>query len=188
MFRISTLGLSALALIAATPAMAQEPAPATDAQGTVAEGYVGLSGGYHDLGTSGPGDDGGFLIGGVAGFDVPLGTGGVFIGAEGNAHYGTDAIDYEYGVAGRIGYKFPSGGKVYARGGYQWVNIDIANFVGLDVDEDDLDISDTDGDYLLGVGGEFPVSSFGGKARIRVGVDTVSFDTIRPNASLIIGF
>ena len=43
------------------------------------------------------------------------------IGVEGNLHGGQGAIDFEYGAAARLGFKFPSGGIVYVRGGYQWV-------------------------------------------------------------------
>lgn len=182
----SALGLSLASLLAAGPALAQDALPA---EATAVQTYVGVSGGYHDLGDNPLGDNGGIIGGGVVGFDVPLSSRGLTIGAEGNFHVGTGAIDTEYGVAGRVGYRFPSGGLFYVRGGYQWVNVDIGKLTSGLVDEDDLegvDVDDTVKDYLVGVGGEFPVGT--GKSRLRVGVDTVSFDTWRPNVAFILGF
>lgn len=177
---ISAVGL-ALATLIATPAVAQDVAPAS------ASVYAGASAGYHDLGNNPVGDDAGAIFGGVLGVDFPTSS-NVVVGVEGNFHLGTGVIDSDYGVAGRLGYKFPSGGIAYVRGGYQWVNIDIGNLVNEDIDEDDFDgIDDTVDDYLLGVGGEFPLGTTG-RTRLRVGVDTVGFDTWRPSAALIIGF
>lgn len=176
---ISAVGL-VLAALAATPATAQESGPAA------ATFYGGASAGYHDLGDNPFGDDAGAIFGGVLGVDLPVSP-SVIVGVEGNYHIGTGVIDSDYGVAGRLGYKFPSGGVAYVRGGYQWVNLDIGNLVNADIDEEDFDdVDDTVDDYLLGVGGEFPLGASG--ARLRVGVDTVGFDTWRPNAALIIGF
>src|SRR3546814_12965869 len=81
------------------------------------EPYVGVSAGYHDLGLGIPGDNGG-IYGGVAGVDVPV-SGPLFIGVEGNYHFGDGAIDSEYGVVGRLGYQIGDKSKVYVRGGYQ---------------------------------------------------------------------
>jgi hypothetical protein len=181
MIRITTLGLSAALVAFATPAVAQD-APAT------AQPYVGASAGYHDVFDNPFGDDGGAIIGGVAGVDVPLSgkSTGVIAGVEANFHLGTGAVDADYGVAARLGYKFPSGGVAYVRGGWQWINIDVGNVTSGLFTADELGISDTDDDYLVGVGGEFPVG--GRDARLRIGVDTVSFDTWRPTAAFIIGF
>lgn len=176
---LSAVGL-VLAALVATPAAAQESAP------TTANVYAGASAGYHDLGDNPFGDDAGAIFGGLAGVDVPVST-NVVVGVEGNFHIGTGVIDSDYGVAGRLGYKFPSGGIAYVRGGYQWVNVDVGNLVNADIDEDDLDISDTVDDYLVGIGGEFPLGT-SGRTRLRVGVDTVAFDTWRPSAALVIGF
>lgn len=179
MLRFSALGLT-LAALAAAPAAAQD-APKS------AQPYVGVSGGYHDLGDNPFGKDGGFIGGVVAGVDVPLTAEpvGPVIGVEGNFHLGTSAIDSEYGAAARIGYRFPSGGLAYVRGGYQWVNIDVSKFTG-GIIGNNSGIDDTDSDYLVGVGGEFGAGS--GNTRFRVGVDTVSFDTWRPNAAVIFSF
>lgn len=174
----SAVGL-VLAAIVATPAMAQESAPAS------ANVYAGASAGYHDLGDNPVGDDAGAIFGGVLGVDFPTSS-NVVVGVEGNFHLGTGVIDSEYGVAGRLGYKFPSGGVAYVRGGYQWVNVDVGNLVNSNIDEDDFDIDDTVDDYLLGVGGEFALGT--SNARLRIGVDTVGFDTWRPNAAIVVGF
>ena len=177
---VSTLGMSLVALLSATTAMAQ------DRDVPVATAYIGASAGYHDLGSDVPGDKGGVIAGGVIGFDVPV-SGPVTLGVEGNFHLGTGAIDSEYGAAARLGYRFASGGIAYVRGGWQWVNIDIGNLAGVDLGDDDaLGISDTAQDYLVGIGGEFPLG--GSNVRLRAGIDTISFDSIRPTAGVILAF
>ncbi len=176
---MSALGCALVALIAAAPATAQESAPAS------AQFHVGASAGYEDLTVDAPGSDGGAIFGGVVGVDVPV-SDNLVAGVEGNFHVGTSAIDYDYGIAARIGYRFPSGGIAYVRGGYQWVNLDISKLAGADIDDDAIGISDTVDDYLVGVGGEFPLSNT--RLRLRVGIDTISFDSVRPNAALILGF
>jgi opacity protein-like surface antigen len=175
---ISAVGLM-LGAVVASPAMAQESGPAA------ATFYGGGSAGYHDLGVDAPGDNGGAIFGGVLGVDLPVST-NVVIGVEGNYHIGTAAIDSDYGVAGRLGYRFPSGGLAYVRAGYQWVNVDVGNLAGVDIDEDDFDIDDTVDDYLVGIGGEFPLGQ--SRARLRVGVDTISFDSLRPTAGIVLDF
>jgi opacity protein-like surface antigen len=181
MFRFSALAVTA-AVLAAAPAAAQDAAPAP-----AARPYVGISGGYHDILDNPFGKDGGVIGGVIAGVDLAispeLATGPV-VGVEGNFHLGTGAIDTEYGAAARFGYRFPSGGLAYVRAGYQWVNFDVNKVSGGILGDDDFD--DTDGDYLVGVGGEFGAA--GGRTRFRVGVDTVSFDTLRPNVAVIVGF
>jgi opacity protein-like surface antigen len=176
---LSAAAAALVAVVAASPAMAQDSGVPT------ATVYAGPSAGYHDLGADVPGDEGGAIFGGVLGFDIPIAT-NVVLGAEGNLHGGEGAIDKEYGIAGRLGVKFPSGGVAFVRAGYQWVDVDVGNLAGVDIDEDDLDISDTVDDYLVGVGGEFPVGPSG--LRLRVGVDTISVDSIRPTAGLLLSF
>lgn len=193
MLRFSALALTA-ALLAAAPAAAQD-APATDMGATKADAYFGVVGGYHDLSA---GNDFGTVIddedvigGVVAGFDVPV-AGPVTIGLEGNFQVGAGPIEYEYGVAARLGYKFPSGGIAFVRGGYQWVNLDLGEATDLGLREGQIPAPDLAKDYLVGVGGEFALGdrfSFGGgQARLRIGVDTISFDSIRPTAGLILSF
>lgn len=179
MLRFSALALTA-AVLAAAPAAAQDAPQA-------ARPYVGMSGGFHELGDNPFGKDGGFIGGAVAGVDFSLSPDqatGPVIGVEGNFHIGTGLIDSEYGAAARVGYRFPSGGLAYVRAGYQWVNLDVGEATDDILGENDVD--DTDGDYLVGVGGEF--GSAGGRTRFRIGVDTVSFDSVRPNAAVIFSF
>ena len=181
MFRFSALAVTA-DVLAAAPAAAQDAAPAP-----AARPYVGISGGYHDVFDNPFGKDGGAIGGVVAGVDFALAPDqatGPVVGVEGNFHLGTGAIDTEYGAAARIGYRFPSGGLAYVRGGYQWVNLDIGALTGDILDENDVD--DTGGDYLVGVGGEFGAQ--GGRTRFRIGVDTLKFDSWRPNAAVIFSF
>lgn len=160
------------AFLAAMPlAFAATPTQAQDA-----DVYVGASAGHHDIGVSGI-EDSGFIFGGVVGVDFPTSE-QVSFGVEGNYHFGTDVIESEYGVAGRVAYAFNGGTKAYVRGGYQEVDFDIGGadeIEGLDT---------TEGDYLVGAGLEFGV----GGLRLRAGVDTIAFDSTRLNAALLFGF
>ena len=179
MKKITLTSLAAIAAIAApSAAFAQE-----------AEVTVGASAGYHDLGVEGLEDiagpdasDSGAIFGGYLAVDVPVAS-NFFVGVEGNAHIGTDAIDADYGVSGRLGLKTENGTKVYLRGGYQWVDVDAAALAGVDddlFDEDDLGIDTTVGDYLVGAGVEVPV----GQISIRGNVDTIAFDSVRLTAGV----
>lgn len=53
------------------------------------------------------------------------------------------------------------------------------------IDDDDLDVSDTVDDYLVGIGADVAV---GKNMGLRVAVDTVSFDTLRPSVGLHVKF
>ena len=168
--------LSLVAMLAATGAQAQTAAPTV-------QPYIGLSGGYHDIGAGGAGEDAGAIGGVIAGVDVPLGE-TLVIGVEGNYHLGTNAIDSEYGVAARLGVRVGGNGSLlFVRGGYQEVNFDLEEIAGGPVVPG---LDDTDGDYLVGVGGEFGVGGSG--ARIRVGVDTIAFDSVRATAGVTYRF
>ncbi|MXO74732.1 hypothetical protein GRI40_05795 [Altererythrobacter aerius] len=167
-------------------------AQAQDAAGTGA--FVGLSGGYHDLGadtddianaTGLDVNDGGAIYGVVAGVDFPLGQGNAFAGVEGNFHLGSGVIDSEYGVAARLGMRTDGGAKFYVRGGYQEVNIDPYNVVDVDVPAGTFDgLDDTSGDYLVGLGAEYPI----GNAGLRFNVDTIAFDSVRGTVGVVFGF
>lgn len=157
--------------------------------------YVGVQAGLHDLGvneseidTAGFDlDDNALTYGLYGGVDFDLGKSAV-IGVEGNFNLGNGPIDSEYGVAGRIGYRAKGGTVIFARAGYQWINIDGAGLIGVDddlIDDDDLDVSDTIGDFLVGVGADIAV---GDTMAIRVAVDTVGFDTLRPSVGLGLRF
>lgn len=179
MRKIAFTTLAALgAITLPVAAQAQNTAPE-------AEITIGASAGLHDLGVDFEGgeiegfdiDDSGEIYGGFVAVDFPLGS-NLFAGVEGNAHLGTGPIDAEYGASARFGVRTNGGGKIYARGGYQWVDIDALNLVGLDdgtFDENDLGIDTVGGDYLVGVGAEFPVGSL----VLRANVDTIAFDTLR---------
>lgn len=162
---------------------------AASAQESAAETYVGVSAGLHDLGADDLGDDFGVdiddsspIFGVVAGVDFPVG-GSAFAGIEGNYHIGTNAIDSEYGASVRFGFQAEGGAKYYVRGGYQEIDFDFAEM--LDVDPALFDgLDDTDGDYLVGVGADFPV----GKGALRANLDTVSFDTVRGTVGYVFKF
>lgn len=151
---------------------------------------VGAQVGLHDLGIDLgdlDADDGEFedlniddsaeIYGGFIAADFPLGE-SLFAGVEGNANFGSGPIEAEYGVAARLGFRTQGGSKIYARGGYQWVDLDVENLTGVSedfLDENDIPVSDVGGDYLVGVGVEVPVSS----VVLRANVDTIAFDTLR---------
>lgn len=180
----------AYATIAAFGAIAL-PA-AAQAQDTKAEVTIGAQVGLHDLGVDFDDeeiegfdiDDSGEIYGGFVAVDFPIGE-SLFIGAEGNANFGSGPIDAEYGLSARLGLKTKGGSKIYARGGYQWVDLDAGELIGEpDFDEDDFDLDTTAGDYLVGVGVEVPVSS----VVLRANVDTIAFDTLRGTVGVGIKF
>ncbi len=176
MKKIAFTTLVAMGAIA-LPAAAQ----AQDAQPDVT---IGASVGLHDLAVDVDDadldgfniDESGEIYGGFAAVDFPIG-GNLFAGVEGNAHFGSGPIDAEYGASARLGFRTDGGAKIYARGGYQWVDVDAGNLIGVpDFDESDFPGLDTTiGDYLVGVGTEIPV----GGVVLRANVDTIAFDTLR---------
>ena len=174
--------LGAIALPAAAQAQSTEGADIT----------IGASVGLHDFGVDfgdfdaddGEFDEGDFnfddsaeIYGGFIAADFPLGE-SAFAGVEGNFHFGSGLVEAEYGASARLGFKTEGGSKIYARGGYQWVDIDVENLTGVSedfLDDNDIDVPDVGGDYLVGVGVEVPVSS----VVLRANVDTIAFDTLR---------
>lgn len=127
-------------------------------------------------------DDSGEIYGGFAAVDFPVGE-SMFAGVEGNFHFGSGPIEAEYGASGRFGVRTEGGSKIYARAGYQWVDLDLGNLTGVNediLDENDIDVKDVGGDYLVGVGVEVPVSS----VVLRANVDTIAFDTLRGTVGL----
>ncbi|WFL76960.1 outer membrane beta-barrel protein [Altererythrobacter arenosus] len=175
-------------LLVAVAAGAVALPTAASAQEAAAETYVGISAGIHDLGVDEDDlgvelEDSSPIIGVVAGVDFPLGQ-STFAGVEGNYHFGTDAIDSEYGASVRVGFQANGGAKYYVRGGYQWVDLDVEEIAGIDLGPLADDIDDTDGDYLVGVGADFPI----GNSAFRVNLDTISFDTIRGTVGYVLKF
>lgn len=164
-------------------AMALPTAALAQSESTKPEVTIGASVGLHDLAVDVDDpdlddvniDESGEIYGGFAAVDFPLGE-TLFAGVEGNAHFGSGPIDAEYGLSARLGLKTEGGSKIYARGGYQWVDIDAGNLIGdPDFNEDDFDLDTTEGDYLVGVGVEVPVSA----VVLRANLDTIAFDTLR---------
>ena len=171
------------------------PSVAHAQESTGAHPYVGVALGYHNLGVNEDDvdtadfdlDDSALTYGVYGGIDFDLGSSAV-IGVEGNFNLGNGPIDSEYGIAGRIGYRARGGTVVFARAGYQWINVDGAGLIGVDedlIDDDDLDLDDTIDDFLVGVGADIAV---GERMGVRVAVDTVSFDTLRPSVGLHLRF
>lgn len=189
MKKISFAAAAALAVALPGVAQAQESA--------AAHPYIGAQVGMHNLGvdeddfTGIPGvdiDDSGLIYGVYGGVDFNISPNAV-IGAEANFNLGNGPIDSDYGVAARIGYRANNGTIIYVRGGYQWVNLDPSGLTGVDISDADFEAAggdDTGGDYLVGVGADIALGGSG--ARLRVGVDTLAFDTIRPAVGLNFAF
>jgi outer membrane immunogenic protein len=207
-----TLLLAAVAAagLAATPAFAQDvPADTTDTttaapapEPTAPDGsrafgiepYFGIMGGYErfddevtDAGipVTRPGSnyDGG-LVQGVVGFNVPLGP--VFVGAEGNVAKGFKGdIDWEYGAAGRFGFRAGDSGLFYGKVGYQWVNFDAPGTSSRDYHEMTYGIGAEVGPKDIGLGGLTGNSG----VRFRLEVNTFgSAHSIQPLAGLVAHF
>jgi hypothetical protein len=186
MKKISFAAAAALAVALPGVAQAQSSTPS-------ATPYVGAQVGLHNLGLDEddyaaiPGldiDDSALIYGVYGGVDFSIAPNAV-IGVEGNFNLGNGPIDTEYGVAARIGYRTDNGSIFYVRGGYQWINLDPENLTGVSPLPAGVDVDDTGGDYLLGVGADIAT---GGPARIRVGVDTLAFDTFRPTVGVNFAF
>ncbi|MDG5749456.1 outer membrane beta-barrel protein [Qipengyuania sp. XHP0207] len=181
-----------IALTAAVAAAAIALPSAAQAQSVVpGNGFIGVQAGVHDLGLDdeveeiAPGfefDDSSPIFGVFAGYDFPVGP-SLFIGAEGNYNFGTDALDGDYGANARLGIRAPGGAKVYARGGIQAVKVDYNEIIN----DDTIDFSgidDTESDYLVGLGLDLPV----GGLFVRANLDTISFDTVRATAGVGLRF
>lgn len=170
MNKIALLSLaSAAALASATSVQAQTLTP-----------YVGVEIGHHDLGAPNSTpikSDNGFVGGVIAGVEAPVGE-SMTLGVEGNYALGTGAIDADYGVAAKLGFNVSEGSQVFVKAGYKWVDTTLTSTTVPAVKA-----KGTLDDYVVGVGADLGVGVGGGK--LRVGVDTVSFDSIRPYAGLI---
>lgn len=186
MKKIAFMACAAAALAAPTLAHAADGA---------AQPFIGVSGGYHSLqaddelkaeaAAAGINvNDSDVIFGVVGGVDMPVGT-SMFAGVEGNFHLGAGPIKNEYGASLRLGMMAEGGAKYYVRGGYQQLDIDPYKLIDIDVPPGTFDGIDTsEGDYLLGLGADFPV----GSGALRINLDTISFDTVRATAGYVFTF
>lgn len=198
--------IAAAAIAAALPSVAfaqdAEPASTTAAETTAPDGsrafgiepYVGIMGGYEQFDDSFPAagipnapggrDFDGGLVQGVAGVNVPLGP--VFVGVEGNAAKGVKGdIDWEYGVAGRAGFRMGESGLIYAKAGYQWVNFDALGDDSRDFHDITAGLGVEIGPKDIGLGG---VTGNSG-VRLRLEVNSFGdFNSFQPMAGAIFHF
>jgi outer membrane immunogenic protein len=126
----------------------------------------------------------GVLVEGIVGANIPLGS--FFVGAEGNVAKGVDGIiDWQYGVAGRVGFRAGESGLIYGKAGYEWVNFtDSAVTGGRDFGDEIYGVGFEAGPREIGLGGLTGESG----ARIRLEVTTRDFETLRPMAGLVFHF
>ncbi|MDY7099116.1 MAG: hypothetical protein SXU28_13355 [Pseudomonadota bacterium] len=176
----TSAAIAAFAAALPSAAFAQDATPATEVT-------IGATAGIHDLGvaddvqalTGLDTDDSSPIFGGFVSVDVPVAQ-NLFVGAEGNLNFGTDALDADYGASLRAGFRADNGTKVYVRGGYQWVEIDYAEVFDVPQAQIPGGLEDTFDDYLVGAGVDVPVGGF----ILRANVDTISFDTVRATAGV----
>lgn len=192
------LAVAAIAVALPTAAFAQDTdtgMEATAPDGTPAFGiepYFGIMGGYERFDSEannagiplvGRDLDGG-IVQGVIGFNVPLGP--VFVGAEANGAKGFKGdIDWEYGAAGRFGFRAGDSGLIYGKVGYQWIRLDapanlarryhdITYGIGVEVGPKDIGLGGITGNS--GVRLRFEANTFG------------DFNSFRPMAGVIAHF
>ena len=165
-FTKPTIGFALIAapMLVAAPAMAQEAGKP--------DIYVGGEVGYHDLELNSPGASDGAVYGFYAGVDVPVGP-VLVVGAEANFNLGSNAIDTEYGVTGKIGANVTDRAQLFVRGGYQEVNYDLNQVSGGTITDGP---NDTHGDYLVGLGAQYKIAP---NVSVRATLDTMGFDTTR---------
>ena len=196
-FAATTAAVSLAAPAAAQDMNGDQSSGATAPDGTKAFGidpYVAVMGGWEqfDSESNPAGIPQGFrnnelngsLVQGVVGVNVPLGP--VFVGAEGNVAKGVSGdIDWEYGAAGRFGFRAGESGLFYGKVGYQWVNF--ARFGDNSPDYDDV---------TYGIGAEFGPKDIGlggltGNAGFRIRTEVSTFGaahSFRPMAGIVTHF
>ena len=207
MRKLVLAAVAASAAFVATPSLAQDAtttdtatAPATAPDGTRAFGiepYVAVRGGWEEFQSdSVPGAPrsnklNGSLVEGLAGVNIPLGP--VFVGAEGNVAKGVSGdIDWQYGAAGRFGFRAGDSGLIYGKVGYQWVNFD--HFSARSTNG-----GDTGRDYsaiTYGIGAEVGPQSIGlkgitGNAGFRIRAEVNTFgdaQSFRPMLGIVTHF
>jgi outer membrane immunogenic protein len=156
------------------------------------EPYVSVMGGYFNYDRNettipntadGHRRDGG-IVEGIVGANVPLGA--FFVGAEGSVAKGfTGDIDWQYGVAGRVGFRAGESGLIYGKAGYEWVNFtDDAVTGGRDYGDEVYGLGVEVGPREIGLGGLTGQSG----ARLRMEVTTHDFKSVRPMAGVVFHF
>lgn len=159
------------------------------------EPYVGIMGGYEQFDDSHPAagipkapggrDFDGGIVQGVVGVNVPLGP--VFVGVEGNATKGFKGdIDWEYGVAGRAGFRIGESGLIYGKAGYQWVNFDALGNDSRDFHDITAGLGVEVGPKDIGLGGITGRS--GVRLRLEVNSFGKDFNSFQPMAGVIMHF
>lgn len=152
------------------------------------EPYFGVMGGYHDFDNDPDpssriqGSTEGALVGGILGFNFPLGP--IVLGVEGNGAKGFGDIDWEYGVSGLVGFRAGESGQIFARAGYQWIEAKQRRFPLETVDRQGEDV-------LYGIGFEVGPADIGiglAGTRFRVNIDTLGFDSLRTTAGILFHF
>jgi outer membrane immunogenic protein len=159
------------------------------------EPYIGIMGGYEQFDDTNPvagiphapggKDFDGSIVQGVAGVNVPLGP--VFVGVEGNATKGVKgAIDWEYGVAGRAGFRMGDSGMIYGKAGYQWVNFDALGDNSRDYGAITAGLGVEVGPKDIGLGGITGRSGI--RLRLEVNSYGKNFNSFQPMAGVIAHF
>jgi outer membrane immunogenic protein len=185
---MKTLLFAAIAAASLVPAAAMaQDAPTSSSR---IEPYVGVLGGIHNFEDE-PSQAGippvgyhGRIVEGIAGVNFTL-AGPIFIGVEGNATKGVSgAIDWEYGAAGRVGFKAGKDSLFFGKVGYQWVNFD-----ALGENSQDYDGMTYGAGVELSAADMGVTSGVGRNLRLRVQADTFgNFRSIRPMAGIVAAF
>ena len=198
---LKTAAVAAIALLPVT-AHAQAPDSTSASTQTAPDGsnafgfepYVAVMGGYFSYDddprrTGIPDSTDGYrrrggIVEGIVGANVPLGP--VFVGAEGSVAKGfTGDIDWQYGVAGRVGARAGETGLIYGKVGYEWVNFtNRRGGNGRDYGDMVYGIGTEVGPGDIGLGG---VTGNSG-VRLRLEATTHDFESIRPMAGVVMHF
>ena len=191
--KLMTAALAAAAAFLPSAALAQDTAPdGSEAFGF--EPYGAVMGGYfeYDRDTTGVGipnrangePRAGAIVEGIVGANLPLGP--MFVGVEGNVAKGVEGeIDWQYGVAGRAGFRAGETGLIYAKAGYEWVNFTDSAVTGdRDYGNEVYGLGVEVGPREIGLGGLTGESG----ARLRLEVTTHDFESIRPMAGVVFHF
>lgn len=126
----------------------------------------------------------GSLVQGVAGVNIPLKL--LFVGVEGNVAKGvTGDIKWEYGAAGRAGFRAGDSGLLYGKVGYERVNFDRIASTSRDYHDWEYGIGFEVGPKDIGLGG------ITGRSGLRLRGEVSTFGaahSFRPMAGIIAHF